>query len=101
MNDLISRDAAIKALMEQADLTKGTKSDVHVSVFFESAARLIQRIPAVDAEPVQHGEWEEVQIQRSDKKIISYYACSLCGRILVNPFNYCPHCGAEMGGDDE
>ena len=92
MNDLISRDALRNALW---------KMGRPIYPVIEDADDLIARIPAVDAKPVRHGEWEEVPIQRSDKEIISCYACSLCGRILVNPFNYCPHCGAEMGGDDE
>lgn len=29
------------------------------------------------------------------------YKCSKCGMRVVNPYKYCPNCGAEMGGEED
>ena len=100
MNDLISRDAAVKALMEQADMTKDAKSDVRVSAFFESAACTIQQMPAVDAEPVRYGTWELVPVG-ANGHITAYHGCSVCGCVFKSPSHYCPNCGAKMDGDEK
>lgn len=63
-------------------------------------AEFINRQPTVDAEPIKHGEWiylyESSDINR----------CSLCGFCVQDKisnvremFNYCPNCGAKMGGE--
>lgn len=77
-------------------ITAGAMDALEYIQQLEGSGDLIK--PAVDAK--RRGEWEPVLVQRHDKKTISYYACSLCGQILGNPFNYCPCCGALMGGDD-
>lgn len=98
MGDLISREAAVKALMEQADRTKDAKSDVRVSVFFESAACTIQQMPVVDAEPVRHGHWINRGYVCGEYK----WECSVCGesewRGSTIGLYYCPNCGAKMEG---
>lgn len=55
----------------------------------------IARFPAVDAEPVRHGEWRrypECGVTR----------CSVCDWSIEECFssNYCPNCGAKMRGDE-
>ena len=57
---------------------------------------LIDECPTIEAEPVKRGKWEI----NSD----SYYPyCSECkgepegGKMT----NYCPNCGARMGGNDK
>ena len=52
MGDLISRSATVEILREWAGQTEKTKSKLSVSVFYESAARLLERMPDVDAVPV-------------------------------------------------
>lgn len=57
--------------------------------------------PTVDAEPVRHGHWVEVQrIHEKDHTAIC--ECSLCGDTVwvydgQRAWNYCPNCGAYMG----
>ena len=61
--------------------------------------------PIVDAKPIIYGEWlgfpEALQFDAlTDDEI----ACNVCGHsfsMLSNDteeFDYCPHCGAKMGG---
>lgn len=55
------------------------------------ALEVLDDVPAADAAPVVHGEWE-------------YYthtmmACSICKRhVPRHKSEYCPHCGAKMDG---
>lgn len=58
--------------------------------------------PAIDMaiEALQEertGEWEEVQGCKG------YLCCSECGRFVnvAHKCNFCPNCGAKMGGDTE
>jgi len=62
--------------------------------------RLIKSQRTVDAEPVRHGKWIEVDVGDC------CYRCSECGFIrdayLLDIGNYCPKCGAKMdGGENE
>lgn len=57
----------------------------------------------VDAAPVVHGRW----IPRKGKWF-SYFQCSVCGEKISYPTadgkalpNYCPNCGAKMGGEGD
>lgn len=58
---------------------------------------LLDTMPTIEAEPVKHGKWLEVEPE-SD---IDFY-CSLCEtEISTNwdyqgSFDYCPECGAKM-----
>lgn len=61
---------------------------------------LFDDIQTVDAEPVRHGRWIEV-----DSPGDCCYRCSECGFIrdayLLDISNYCPKCGAKMDGERE
>ena len=53
------------------------------------------RRDVVEAAPVRHGEW----IENSWRPICSL--CGFSGSVLdapTSPFNFCPNCGAKMGG---
>ena len=109
MGDLISREAAVNKLRKWAKQTEGAKSDVAVGAFYESAARYLERLPAVDAEPVRHGYW----IPCAGESHIWY--CSECGEKInynqvrrtykhekkpVHEVNrWCRSCGAKMDAD--
>ena len=63
------------------------------------AIRKVKDAPTIEAEPVRHGEWVECGFRAK---------CSVCGGsgsiydAPINPYKYCPYCGAKMdGGNNE
>lgn len=100
-NDLISRSTVIEILQAKADMAVSTNAQM----VYLNAARMVKIIPAVDAEPVRHGQWVEEEVYDGDV----YYDCSACGESWVlldgnpadNGMDYCPHCGARMGMEEE
>ena len=83
---LISKAAAIDALKRAA--------------YWQDAERKIAELPAVDAAPVVHGRWIEIEDSWGD----CHYQCTECGEEwnldagtpAENNMNYCPNCGAKM-----
>ena len=65
---------------------------------------VLDSIPTVDVQPVQHGKWIE-----QEDPYINTYECSNCGRWFTldygtpkeNNYSYCPNCGAKMEGENE
>ena len=60
---------------------------------------LITKQPAADVEPVKHGHWIYENF---------YTHCSVCGKMAIYDkygqeveSDYCPRCGAKMGGEVE
>lgn len=53
-------------------------------------------IEALQAEPVKHGEWEDIGG-------VIRYGCPFCHHAQEEKSEYCPNCGAKMdkGGDTE
>ena len=107
MTEYIERDTAIKRIKEYALSVFGIDLDNSQEYAGRSlpenyceglyeATELIDDLPAADVAPVRHGRWI---IDSVGGKI----ACSDCGCIYlgyngrVTP-NYCPNCGAKMGG---
>lgn len=97
-NDLISREAAL-------DLFRNAMNSYRI-VGMRSGKALIQRtvneafeglnkLPAVDAEPVVHGRWI---------KHCACVECSVCGYNCwadsAPTYDYCPYCGAKMDAGD-
>lgn len=85
--DLISREAAIKAVEMREPMMVGNKT-----IGVEALKNFLRNRPAVDAAPVVHGRWIHDNNNR--------YGCSECmAREIMsyrNPKNYCPNCGAKM-----
>lgn len=50
----------------------------------------IDEVPTVDAEPVRHGYWIDVNYDGS------LWRCSVCGETQCCKSNYCADCGAKM-----
>lgn len=78
MNDMISRDNAIKCVLS--------------SMFLSEASEKINKLPS------NYGHWKFVSKNK-------WYECSKCGnRPLKNKWgfdelsSFCPYCGAHMGG---
>lgn len=52
---------------------------------------------AVEGTKRPKGKWIEIEIDAGE----FIYKCSKCGMRVVNPYKYCPNCGAEMSGGSE
>lgn len=99
MSDLISRQAAIKAIDYLPNCYNGY-SDTYDKVYIIG---VLEDLPTID--PVRHGKWIPVN-ERAAK-------CSLCGEweytngrdktgtaIIHRAIkHYCPNCGARMDGE--
>lgn len=86
MPEYIEREAAIKALMNDAPEQVGYSR--------EDAADCIRYMDAADVAPVRHGRWEFRCILGEDP-----YRCSVCGNSVdVLGYDYYPNCGAKMDG---
>ena len=57
-----------------------------------------------DVRPVVRGEWIQDKLCSTSGGTYGVRRCSVCEHYfqdLVNEYNYCPNCGAEMGGDSK
>ena len=99
MSDLISRQAAIEAVMECYD------NDELFEVYEEKLRELPPSQPE-QPEP-KRGEWLERDVidEPKGKHITQWQSarCSVCGRYHTTPYlysfthyNFCPNCGADM-----
>lgn len=95
MDDLISREAAIKVLNGGRSIRtmRGGVSGIWINLL--DAVGEIERVPA--EEPVRRGTWELVSIGVNGH-ITAYHGCSACGCVFKSPSHYCPNCGAKMDG---
>lgn len=107
MNDLISRDALIKILNGGRSIRtmRGGVSGIWINLL--DVIGEIERVPAVEAEPVRRGKWEmRHKTLKTDFATLTgtYPTCSLCGHAefgVDKATPYCPYCGAKMDGGNE
>lgn len=66
---------------------------------------VIDRQPAVYAEPVRHGEWTPINLYCNHAR---EFKCSSCGESVYYDYytrfceyDFCPNCGAKMSGGEE
>lgn len=93
MSDLISRQAAI-------DLWEKYHPTIAVDAMQYDAE--LRQLPSAE----KTGKWIEKEICETRRKEEMQVAkCSNCEKYLTTPYiysfnhyNYCPHCGAKMGG---
>lgn len=52
----------------------------------------------IDAVPAVHGHWIEEPLKKYPEQYIP--VCSVCEWKAFGKYNYCPHCGARMDGDE-
>lgn len=88
--DLISRKALLEILNAKSDVAIATPAQM----IYANVAKIVELLPAVDAEPVRHSKW----VCRTP----GVFSCGAClGLALGNrPTCYCPECGARMDGED-
>ena len=101
MDDLISR----KALLTVPNVRKVTEFDETGEgiTYLAVPVDAIEKAPAVDAEPVRHGEWGEPQIiGYDDTQLLFARPCSECGHLtdMYRP-RFCPDCGDKMDGKEK
>lgn len=93
VNKVIDPAPIFKHLADRCLESKGLECSVLGSVI-----DMLKAAPAVDAQKVVHGRWEQVQKWATKAK----YRCSVCGReimsatkVNIEKYPYC-HCGAKM-----
>lgn len=95
MNDFAAFAATYKPYMSKDDIAESVLKQAK-----ERALRLAEEAPTIEAAPVVHGEWREVDFEAS------VWACSQCNEPYVliygtpeeNYYYFCPNCGAKMDG---
>ena len=98
MPELIDKHAAYIRLKTEAETHECYES----KEAYNRAARIIDQMRTVEAEPVRHGTWKYGY--NSDAGLLCYY-CSACGKEAYwdtdygqQRFDFCPMCGAKMDG---
>lgn len=102
MDKYINKNEAYKLLKheeETHDLSFSAEA-------YKRAARIIDQMPTVDAEPVRHSKWVAVgKPYRVHDVMLQNYKCRDCKESMAtrpdNLINYCPNCGAKMDGGTE
>ena len=106
MSDLISRETVLNIWCANCIITKFGKACNRTCRDIER----IKAVPAVDAVPVVHGWWIEVDGNDFED---DHWQCSACGHEIYNDFAlmeevqemggalFCEHCGTKMDGDKD
>lgn len=87
-----------KAVLETADWYVNEYCESRIS--FQNLYDELKRIPAADVAPVRHGRWIRREGFDYENNVI-LGACSKCDWEVKDFTNYCPNCGARMGGDGD
>lgn len=125
MSDLISRQAAIKAVHksifdffdicddnEETPMTQKDELLLEINKAITTQIKAVVSAQPIEAEPIKHGRWEQVEVvhDRKDAKIQDWQQakCSVCGKWHTTPYmyylkldDYCPNCGAKMDEVEE
>ncbi len=95
---LIDADSLFNDLADYWGIPKDWDGQIEQTC--EDALCAIENAPEVDAVPVVHGEWIEHEwAEEENGVLISNFECSACQNWEHKESNYCPNCGAKMGGD--
>lgn len=108
INDIISKNYNKYIFGGDNDLTDVEKDAIinfsddisyDIDLLLEETTQQFRNIPASDVAPVKRGHWINENF---------YTRCSVCGNIAIYDkygqeaeSDYCPRCGAKMGGDGE
>ena len=63
--------------------------------FMQETCKLMDYVAYADR---PRGEWGHMIADGSDGSHWYEYECSHCGEVVLRPWNFCPNCGADMGG---
>ena len=104
MDDYISRQAAINALMNDIEpfviVEPGTTCVIGAGIKDSDVIKMLEAMPSADVQPVRHGHWIEHVCELFPAE--GTVECSECHEhesiFLVND-KYCPNCGVKMDGE--
>ena len=100
MAEYIEREALEVALNHRLNFLMAENGEYdHYTSGFDEAVTRVENFPAADVAPVRHGRWVSVPHKLAR-------VCSVCNRdepykfadIDADVYDYCPNCGAKMGG---
>ena len=102
MSDLISRQAVLDKFKSLCDVCgEGEKYDGVMCrcCSLDDGICIVEDMPSAEPER-KHGEW----IKEKENDVLCH--CSTCGYKVVSAlsnlfYNFCPHCGADMRGNNE
>ena len=108
MDDLISRQAAIDAMLRlQAEDDEAYGCHIPEGFDGERAKEVLEQLPSAEPER-KKGKWIEKKV--SEETCIEEWQvakCSVCGKYHTTPYlyyfdeyNFCPCCGADMRGEE-
>ena len=97
--ELISKEALLKQIEEDSEeLGRGYYGDEWKWM------DTINNMPTIESRP--KGRWNVRRLEISENWIHKFYNCSVCGEDAFFDedrdylTNYCPHCGADMRGEE-
>lgn len=91
MPEYIEREATIKELNKAPCYFNN--GDICYGI--QIAIDIVEKQPTVDVAEVKHGEWTTTETMLG-----TCCVCSICGSCPTMEYNYCPYCGANMGGKE-
>lgn len=102
------REALMRLTMcarEECDMCKyehNCSFDKQVEMATESMNTIANAFKSADRPHGEHGEWEHTEeVTTMDGLHWHVWRCTNCNSSGNPDMNYCPNCGAKMGGDDE
>lgn len=101
---LIDADAEIERL--ESDFCKKCERRKPYPIFgvgccscgIQDAVEIMDNAPEIKAEPVRHGRWSLKILYIGGDDKIRVFECSECSNYANMKCDFCPNCGAKMGG---
>lgn len=107
MTEYICREVVLSKcddIWDAADETTQTGVDIINTI--DKVMDFIESLPSADVRPVKHGKWEQLVSRKSGFHYEVGARCSCCNEYTITvclceamPFEFCPHCTADMRGD--
>ena len=85
-----------EALEKKAVMVEALDGDGVPYEFLAVPLVTLETAPTIEAKPVVHAHWSEVQCSKNSVKWLHRVSCSNCHNEGHKRYDYCPHCGAQM-----
>lgn len=59
------------------------------------------RLPSEALRENIHGKWLPLPPRNYVQEECGFFQCSNCGARIINKWNFCPNCGADMRGNND